>query len=1438
MGCGVGRYRRCGDGLVETLGDGRLLRSQWIRYPYSTSFMDLLHASTTDQDAAFALSILRSKLLSALEQQQLQQQLWLEDQRHEEEVYVADEVMSAVEDRQAAEALVEWETSVVACEIDDSQQPEELSPVIGEQLRQFLKGAVDFYHEVPAMSLQPPEGIDLCGGQEQGRVIFENPASHGKQTPTDQTQFVTHSSSSVPLVHTTPAEPDVVREGTLGFPTARRVVRRPLDIETTMFDVDEWFQRSGITIGSCAETEDQQEAAKRLCYTYRDLFAQDLSDIQQTDLVQHSIPLKPGVTPYAAKTPLFTREEEEYMALQIPKLEQAGIIGRCSSPWASRCKFVRKKDGKLRWVNVFCPLNKATLKEPYPVPRLESVVNDICRPDHQIYCSLDGSNGYWGIPMKPTDATKTAFNTPLGQFCWLRMGQGLMGAVFTYSRFGDVAFGSIPAPSPEPRLESDVSLGVLFRKFMDDNYFSGKTFWQVFEFLAFHYFPRCAWAKVTLSGSKAFIFMPQIDVMGFQASAAGLRPDDRKVKVFAEYPQPQNQAELERFLYLTPFLRWFIPGRAEHAKILKTAIVNLRSPAPGGGRSIIDPHSPLSLQWTPECTASFLHIKNSVLRNAVSSGDPTRQYHLATDASLTGAGGVLFQILDTPPGTKSSAKTHQKERLVMFMSRSFSAAESRYSTTDREALACLLALEEARPLILGSPHPTFLYTDHQALVSMLGSDDTRGRIARWQNRFAEYDLVVIHVPGKSLAIADGLSRFPAHSQLRTFDPVADEHCVSMFETSGSPFSSISHALAIFAWETYQASLPLQTPPSLMVEDMEVAGYIRHCRACGMAFGSGTQLHKHLKAEPSHQVPSLLPDDVPRRPASTDPAVSCLRRFRKKRGARRLAKSNYETGLFDAMAAWNVRAMDQLQDVCMSFVMAGDLASEKDTDSDAASLSDVSMQEVVGLEHTLGDFVEGEPLDVTLVRTWLPWLRDSFYGPVVQFKLFGRVGDILKTKDWDNRRRRQVRKMAMRFRMVEQKGGDSDGEAENGKGEKSGLSLGSRGKPRLYYVEANGSWSRCLRQEEVSVAMKELHDKHGHFAWRITLAAAFGKFYWPTRSKDVHEYCASCVECQKDGPKIPGKVVRPICQLAPWDMIGMDWLTVSPSSSNGHAYVHLVVDYFSRYVFLETFATHRSDDTVKHLERLFRTVGVPRKVYSDNGPHFAQGKTPAFLVAEGADQKTSPIYHPASVGLSERFVRMVRSVLRKLSALDPRGPFFWHEYIRQVEWTINNRVMRVHGYTPSQLFLGRETLCPALTYQVMNDFMDSLKDVDFSELSALLDENQLHSHTIMLEDKREASVTSVIAHQESQVSTGRGQSFEAGDLVLVRNVANDNMVGRKMEKKWLGPFVVSRVHHHKASVELKELSGKKRGRHSVNTLKMWVRRPDRWVGGKPEVFNEW
>lgn len=120
---------------------------------------------------------------------------------------------------------------------------------------------------------------------------------------------------------------------------------------------------------------------------------------------------------------------------------------------------------------------------------------------------------------------------------------------------------------------------------------------------------------------------------------------------------------------------------------------------------------------------------------------------------------MLFQLSKSPPGTVLTSKLWGEVQVVMFISQRFSPAEKNYLNTEREALAVLRALEESRWLIVGSPYPTKVYSDHSALLAILnGKGSHQGRITSWMIRLSEYQVEYHHVKGTENGLADGLSR--------------------------------------------------------------------------------------------------------------------------------------------------------------------------------------------------------------------------------------------------------------------------------------------------------------------------------------------------------------------------------------------------------------------------------------------------------------------------------------------------------------------------------------------------------------------------------------------------------------------------------------------------------------------------------------------------------
>jgi len=357
------------------------------------------------------------------------------------------------------------------------------------------------------------------------------------------------------------------------------------------------------------------------------------------------------------------------------------------------------------------------------------------------------------------------------------MGQGLTGGTHTYSRFRDLVFGAIPEGLEDPAVSDNRATtstrrvlagspsligdsgNVAFDGMIGDSYGSAETFKDMFDFLHTQFFPRCAWGPMYLKGDKCHFFRSSLGFVGLEAGENGLRPSIKKRDTILKWPTPTTFEEVEAFCFLTPFLRRFIPGRAELVRVMKYGSEYY-------GNTVKKKYQEEEFTWTMEKDVAFQAIKQAIANNAMAAPDPSAQYHLAVDASKKGLGGVLFQLAGVPPRVEATHSTphREAERIVMFISFKLADTETRYSNSEREALAVVRCLAEIRWMVIASEVPILVYTDHEALrVLLTGVDnDAHGRIAKWQEQLGEYNLKLLHRSSTThfIGIADGLSRLP------------------------------------------------------------------------------------------------------------------------------------------------------------------------------------------------------------------------------------------------------------------------------------------------------------------------------------------------------------------------------------------------------------------------------------------------------------------------------------------------------------------------------------------------------------------------------------------------------------------------------------------------------------------------------------------------------
>ncbi|GBO32286.1 Retrovirus-related Pol polyprotein from transposon 297 [Araneus ventricosus] len=157
--------------------------------------------------------------------------------------------------------------------------------------------------------------------------------------------------------------------------------------------------------------EEQRTAVKELLQEFQHLFSTSDSDVGRCNMTQHRIHTgnHPPIKQYPRRLPLAKKEEAERL---VKEMVDNGIIDESSGPWASPFVLVKKKDGSTRFCVDYRKLNEITIKDSYPLPRIDDTLDAL----NGRFSTLDLKSGYWQVEIQPEDKEKTAFTT--GQGLW------------------------------------------------------------------------------------------------------------------------------------------------------------------------------------------------------------------------------------------------------------------------------------------------------------------------------------------------------------------------------------------------------------------------------------------------------------------------------------------------------------------------------------------------------------------------------------------------------------------------------------------------------------------------------------------------------------------------------------------------------------------------------------------------------------------------------------------------------------------------------------------------------------------------------------------------------------------------------------------------------------------------------------------------------------
>jgi hypothetical protein len=257
--------------------------------------------------------------------------------------------------------------------------------------------------------------------------------------------------------------------------------------------------------------------------------------------IYFSIDLMPGAAP-VSKTPYrMSMPELKELQMQLEELLKKGYICPSVSPWGAPVLFVKKKDGTLRLCIDFRQLNKVTVKNKYPFPRIDDLFYQL--KGENIFSKIDLRSGYHQVRIKEEDTRKTTFRTRYGHYEFVVVPFGLTNAPTTFMCLMNGVFRDF--------LDKFVIV------FLDDILIYSKTeeehekhLRMVLQVLREHQL----YAKL----SKCTFYQKKIHYLGHIVSEDGIAVDPENIEAIKSWPAPTNISEVRSFMGLVGYYRRFI----------------------------------------------------------------------------------------------------------------------------------------------------------------------------------------------------------------------------------------------------------------------------------------------------------------------------------------------------------------------------------------------------------------------------------------------------------------------------------------------------------------------------------------------------------------------------------------------------------------------------------------------------------------------------------------------------------------------------------------------------------------------------------------------------------------------------------------------------------------------------------------------------------------
>jgi hypothetical protein len=364
---------------------------------------------------------------------------------------------------------------------------------------------------------------------------------------------------------------------------------------------------------------------------YVDVFPDELPGMPPDRDIKFAIELQPGTAPISKRPYRMPPAKLAELKKQLQEMLNKGFIRPSTSPWGCPALFV-KKDKRLRLCIDYRQLNTVTIKNKYPLPRIDVLFDQLVGA--KVFSKIDLCSSYHQIKIGASDIPKTAFSTRYGLYEYLVMSFGLTNAPAYFMYLIDSVF--------MPELDKFVVV------FIDDILVYSKN--EAEHTMHLHIvLQRLRDHRLYAKLSKCDFWLKKIKFLGHTISQEGIAVDPDKVQEVMDWKPPTTVHQIRSFLGLVRYYRRFI---LDFSQIAKPMMELLKKGA--------------KFEWGKKCEDAFHTLRQHLtIAPVLAQPNNNKPFDVYCDASSTGLGCVLMQDNRVIAYASRALRPHEQKIILL-----------------------------------------------------------------------------------------------------------------------------------------------------------------------------------------------------------------------------------------------------------------------------------------------------------------------------------------------------------------------------------------------------------------------------------------------------------------------------------------------------------------------------------------------------------------------------------------------------------------------------------------------------------------------------------------------------------------------------------------------------------------------------------------------------